>query len=206
MGFTTILDILGSAIIGGFLLILLWRIDDAAVQNVYNNSEELILQRNLTTTVTILEHDFRRIGYCKNYSLSQNVGAITSATDSSISFLTDVYDKGVVDTLHYYTGPTSELTSTPNPNDRYLYRVVNNDVPVGVNLGVTEFKLVYFDVLGDTLYPPIGDLRAISSVEINVAVENVAGYGGSSAEEQKSKYSNAYWRQIRVSAMNLSNR
>lgn len=206
MGFTTILDILGSAIIGGFLLLLLWRIDDAAVKNVYNSSEELILQRNLTTTVTILEHDFRRIGYCKNYALLRNVSAITAATDSSISFLTDVYDKGEVDTLHYYVGPTSELSSTPNPRDRYLYRVINDDRPVGVNLGVTQFKLVYFDALGDTLYPPIPNLRSISSVEINVAVENVVGYGGSSASEQQSKYSNAYWRQIRVSAMNLNNR
>jgi hypothetical protein len=203
MGFSTILDILGSIIIGGFLLILLWQIDDSAVKNVYNNGEELILQQNLATSARILERDFRRIGYCKSYNLIPKTNVIVSATDSSISFLTDVNDAGKVDTLNYYIGPTSELASTPNPRDRYLYRVVNNETPVGVNLGVTQFKLVYFDVYGDTLFTPIADLTLISSMEINIAVENVVGYGGDSPEEEQDKYSTAFWRQIRLAAMNL---
>lgn len=206
MGFSTLMDILSSIIIGGLLLILLWQIDDSAVKNVYNNSEELILQQNLATSARILEHDFRRIGYCKNYSLIPKTNVITSATDSSISFLTDVNDAGKVDTLKYYIGPTSELSTTPNPRDRFLYRVVNNEIPVGVNLGVTQFRLVYFDVYGDTLYTPISDLTLISSMEINIAVENVAGYGGNSDEDQGSKYSTAFWRQIRLAAMNLQKR
>jgi hypothetical protein len=206
MGFTTILDILGSFIIGGFLLILLWRIDDSAVQNVYNNSEELILQQNLATSARIVENDFRRIGYCKNYNLISKTNVITSATDSSISFLTDVYDQGNVDELKYYLGPTSELASTPNPRDRFLYRVVNSETPIGVNLGITQFRLVYFDVYGDTLHTPITDLSRISSMEINIAVENVEGYGGSSPEEEKNKYSSAFWRQIRLASMNLQKR
>ena len=206
MGFSSILDILGSIVVGGFLLILLWQIDDSAVKNVYNNSEELILQQNLATSARILERDFRRIGYCKNYNLIPKTNVITSATDSSISFLTDVYDKGVVDTLKYYLGPTSELASSPNPRDRFLYRVINNETPVGVNLGVTQFRLVYFDVYGDTLFTPISDLSQISSMEINIAVENVVGYGGDSPEEEQSKYSTAFWRQIRLAAMNLQKR
>jgi hypothetical protein len=129
---------------------------------------------------------------------------ITSATDSSISFLTDVFDKGHVDTLKYYLGPTSELASSPNPRDRFLYRVVNNETPVGVNLGVTQFRLVYFDVYGDTLFTPISDLSQISSMEINIAVENVVGYGGDSPEEEQSKYSTAFWRQIRLAANELT--
>ena len=206
MGFSTLLDILGSIIIGGFFLVLLWQIDDASVKNVYNNSEELILQQNLATTARILERDFRRIGYCKEYNLIPKTNVITSATDTSISFLTDVYDRGNVDVLKYYIGPTSELASTPNPHDRYLYRVVNNDPPIGVNLGVTQFRLVYFDVYGDTLHTPIPDLSIISSMEINIAVENVVGYGGSSPEEEQNKYSTAFWRQIRLTAMNLQKR
>ena len=203
MGFSTILDILGSMIIGGFLMLLLWQIDDAAVQNVFNNSEELILQQNLATTSEILEHDFRRIGYCKNYSLIPKTNVIVSATDTSISFLTDVNDQGNVDVLKYYIGPTSDLASTPNPRDRFLYRVVNNETPVGVNLGITQFKLVYFTVYGDTLHTPITDLSLISTMEINISVENVVGYGG---VDDNNKYSSAFWRQIRLAAMNLSKR
>jgi hypothetical protein len=207
MGYSTILDILGSIVVGGFLLLLLGRVNDAAVKNVYNNSEELILQQNLATTCLIIENDFRRIGYCKNYNLIPNTAAILSATDSSISFLTDVNDKGVVNTLKYYLGPTSELASTPNPRDRFLYRVVDNETPVGVNLGVTQFKLVFFDVYGDTIPFPIAtpDLTTISTMEINVAVENVYGYGDSS-QDGDNMYSSAFWRQIRLAAMNLKER
>src|SRR3990167_21511 len=183
MGFSSLIDIVGSIIIGGFLLILLWRIDDAAIQSTYNNTQELILQENLATSAMILENDFRRIGYCKNYSLIATTDAIISATDTSISFKTDVNDAGVVNTLNYYVGPSSELASTPNPRDRFLYRVVDSETPVGVNLGITQFKLVYFDQLGDTIPFHITDPTLIASMEINIAVENVIGYGGSSEEE-----------------------
>ena len=44
---------------------------------------------------------------------------------------------------------------TPNPNDRILYRVVNNAAPKGANLGITQFNLMYFSSLGDTLPYPI---------------------------------------------------
>ena len=36
---------------------------------------------------------------------------------------------------------------TPNPNDRILYRVVNNAPPKGANLGITHFSLLYFSVV-----------------------------------------------------------
>jgi len=198
MGYSAILDIIGSMIIGGFLILLLWRLDEAAVKNLYNNSQELVLQQNLATVATILENDFRRIGYCKNYSLIPQTNAISQATDTSISFLTDVVDDGNVNTLRYYTGPTSELLSTPNPRDRYLYRVVDDGAPIGVNLGVTQFRMVYFDQTGDTIPQPVTQPSLIASVEINIAVENVSGYD--------EEYSSAFWRQIRLAAKNLQNR
>ncbi len=69
------------------------------------------------------------------------------ADSNSIRFITDVDSDGNVDSISYYTGPISELASTPNPRDRFLYRVVNTETPVGTNLGVTAFNLVYYDAL-----------------------------------------------------------
>ena len=71
-------------------------------------------------------------------------------------------------------GPTSELSGTANPRDRLLYRVVNGNVPQEANLGVTQFYMNYYDALGDTIYHPIINMGEISSIEINVTVENVA--------------------------------
>jgi hypothetical protein len=120
------------------------------------------------------------------------------ADTSGIKFLTDIESDGNLDSIYYYLGPTSELSGTENPRDRLLYRVVNADNPQEANLGVTHFHMIYYDALGDTIYHPILNNGEISSIEINVTVENVAAYD--------ENYSRAYLRQIRMVARNLTNR
>jgi len=199
MGFSTIIDILGSIIIGGILMTIAWRLSDAATEKTYNNSGELALQQNLATVAQIIEWDFRKIGFCADWNkLPDPTKAILYADTSSIKFLTDVDADGNLDSIYYYLGPTSELSETENPRDRVLYRVVNDETPVKSNLGVTRFYLVYFDALGDSIHLPVDNYGIIASIEINVVVENVSAYD--------QKYSSAYWRQIRMVARNLKNR
>jgi len=203
MGFSSLIDILGSTLIGGILLITLFRLNDSGIENTYNNSGELTSQQNMTTVVQILENDFRKIGYCKDWTkIPKPNESIIIADSNQIKFLTDILPDGNpdgnVDTLYYYTGSTNELLSTPNPRDRYLYRVINGQTPVQVNLGVTQFSLKYFGALGDTLTFPITVPGAISSVQIDVSVENISAYDNI--------YSTVFWRQIRLSTQNLKNR
>jgi hypothetical protein len=199
MGFSTLLDILGSIIIGGVLMSIVFRLTDAATEKTYNNSGELALQQNLATVAQIIERDFRKIGYCANWNkLPDPSKAILMADTSGIKFLTDIESDGNLDSIYYYLGPTSELSGTENPRDRLLYRVVNADNPQEANLGVTHFHMIYYDALGDTIYHPILNNGEISSIEINVTVENVAAYD--------ENYSRAYLRQIRMVARNLTNR
>lgn len=224
MGIAVLLDVLGSVIVGGILLLTLFRINDNATQNTYNFSGELTLQENLVTTVEVLEYDFRKIGYCENPLALPNpeMNAILYADTSSIKFLTDLLitpygslnpsGDGILDTLEYFLGPTSELTGTPNPNDRMLYRVVNG-VPTGVNLGITEFKIRYFrdsltasgsttlaEILPNKLpksYVP-GTPTGITAMQIDIKVENTATYNAGN-----NPYRYAFWRQIRLSSRNL---
>ena len=199
MGFATIFDIMGSIIIGGILMLITWRLSDAATEKTYNNSGELSLQQNLTTIAQILETDFRKVGFCADYNKFPDPSkAIVYGDESRITFLADLDFDTNMDSIRYYLGPTSELTVTPNPRDRLLYRVVNNEAAITSNLGVTQFRLVFFDALGDTLTPPITTPGIISSLEINLAVENVAAYD--------TAYTGAFWRQIRLVARNIRNR
>lgn len=199
MGFSTILDIIGSMIIGGILLSITARLNDAATSKVYNNGAELSLQENMAVVAYILETDFRKIGFCSDWNKFPDPSkAIVYADESSIKYLTDIDSDTNMDSIRYYLGPTSELLSTPNPRDRMLYRVVNNEAPQTSNLGVTQFRLVYFDALGDTIAPPITIPGLINSIEINLALETVAAYD--------TAYSSAFWRQIRLVARNLRNR
>jgi len=222
MGATVILDVLGSMIIGGILLLTLFRMNDTAARNTYNFSGELMLQENLVATVEVLEYDFRKIGYCENPLALPNpeVNAILYADTSEIKFLTDImvppYDDpqgdGTLDSIRYYLGPASGLSGTPNPNDRMLYRVVNG-VPTGVNLGITYFKIRYFrdsliasgsttlaEILPNQLpkvYVP-GTPTGITALQIDIKVENTAAY-----DESNNPYRQAFWRQIRLSSRNL---
>ncbi len=206
MGFTTLFDIAGSMIIGGILMMMVWRLGDASAEKTYNNSGELTIQQNLLVLAQMIEFDFRKIGYCNNWNAVMDPRtkkafissqAIIYANETSMTFYTDLhpYD-GNLDSLRYYLGPVSECASTPNPRDRILYRVENNKAPVASNLGVTDFRMVYFDVNDDSITTPVVTRGLIKSIEINITVENVAAYD--------EKYSNAFWKQLRLASRNVS--
>ena len=199
MGISVILDILGSIIIGGILMMNLFQINASAVENNYTGTGELIAQQNLATIVQVLENDFRKIGYCADLKkIPVPPESILEADSNRIKFLTDVDFDGNVDSLLYYLGPTSELTQTPNPRDRYLYRVENNEAPIGVNLGVTQFHMTFYDALGNKINFPIATPGEIFTMQIDLTVEDVSAYD--------ENYSKAFWRQIRLAARNLRNR
>lgn len=199
MGIATIFDLVGSVIIGGILLITLFKVNDSATRNTYAFSGELIVQENLVTSVEVLEYDFRKIGYCEDpFAIPNTKRAILYADSTDITYLTDVDFDGIPDTMRYYLGPPSELTGTPNPDDRMLYQEINGN-RAGVNLGITLFKIKYFGALGGELslprsFPPTG----IFSMQIDIRIENTSAYD--------ENYRYAFWRQIRLASRNLENR
>ena len=100
--------------------------------------------------------------------------------------------------MDYYIGPPSELRDTPNPRDRYLYRLLNNEPPVSTNMGITQFDLKYFDVFNNEIPSPVTVPGEIHTIQINITVEDPAAYD--------EKYNTVFWRQIRLAARNLRNR
>lgn len=199
MGTNVFLDIIGSVIIGGILLTTLFRMSDRAAERTYNQSGDLTVQQNLATVVKILEFDFRKMGYCADWTkLPDPTKIIVYADSNKIKFLTDVDKNGSVDTMSYYVGPASELIYTANPRDRFLYRVVNKETPAKVNLGVTYFNLVYYDSEGDVITTPVAVPGEIHSMQISLAVEDIDAYN--------QKYTEVFWRQIRMTGRNLENR
>jgi hypothetical protein len=199
MGFSTLLDILGSIIIGGLVLLILFRVNTSTTSNLYTNNSEANVQSAMISVGQVLEEDFRKIGYCKDWTkIPDPTKAILFADTSSIKFLTDLNNDGNVDTLSYYLGPTSELLNTPNPEDRLLYRVANSDAPKSSNVGITEFKITYFDTFGNILSTPVTPPSQIQKMQIDIKVENT--------EPIDSTYVVAFWRQLRLTARNLQNR
>ncbi|MEN8194012.1 MAG: hypothetical protein ABFS12_14405 [Bacteroidota bacterium] len=199
MGFASIIDVLGSIAIGGFLMLTLFRMNSASAENTYHYTGELTVQESMVSIVKLLEYDFRKIGYCEDPTKLTPSKAITYADTSDITFLYDVDFDGDVDVVRYYLGPASDLTETPNPDDRMLYRSVNGN-SVAANLGVTRFYITYYGyVVGTPLDVPITAApTGILSMQIDIRVENTAAFGD--------EYRYAYWRQVRLSSRNLYNR
>ena len=199
MGMNVILDILGSVIIGSILMLSIFRVHTSSTEDMYRGSSNLVAQTNLATVVQILETDFRKIGYCADWEkIPIPTEAIFYADSNDIRYLTDVDQNGDVDTVRYYFDYATDIPETPNPRDRFLYRIVNSEAPVGVNLGVTQFKMEYFNALGSELTFPISNPREIYTMQIDITVEDVAAFD--------QKYQTIFWRQIRMAARNLFNR
>lgn len=204
MGYSTLIDLMGSTIIGGLLLLILLTLNDAAVENNFVYGGEAIAQANLVEVVRLVEHDFRKIGYCRDWEkIPDPSKSVLMATQNSIKFLTDDDNDGILDTIFYQLGSESELEITPNPNDKMLYRIRNNEDPIGANLGVTQFDLFYYDAMGNELSFPITVPSAIYTMQINIKVEDVYGYDRVNSDEI---YSSAFWRQVRLASRNLKNR
>lgn len=199
MGANVILDIIGSIIIAGILMLSIFRVNNSSTEDLYRGTGNLVAQTNLATVVQILETDFRKIGYCFDWKqIPVPTEAILYADSVSIRYLTDVDKNGIVDTMYYYFDPITDIPGTPNPRDRILYNVVNGETPVGVNLGVTQYRMEFFNSLGTKLNFPITDPREIYTMQIDITVEDVAAYD--------QKYQTIFWRQIRMAARNLFNR
>lgn len=205
MGSSSLLDIIGSFIVAGLLFLMGLRLNAAANETTATYNDNLTLQRNVTTLVGLLDQDFRRIGYCKNWrKIPDPSKAIRIAEANKLRFWTDVNNDGILDSVTYYLGSPSELTDTPNPRDCYLYRQLNAQTPQRINFGVTQFSLRYYDSMNDTIAFPIADPRKVYFMEISVAMETAFPY--------KQEYINnpsayqTFWKQIRLVTKNLRNR
>ena len=205
MGATTILDVIGSAVVGGLILLMLLRAQSANVENLYVNGSDLVAQLNLVEVSRVLEYDFDKIGYCTDWTkMPAPTESILYADKSSIRLLSDDSLDGDMDLVSYYLGSTEELSKTPNPNDRMLYRVINGAEPIGANLGVVDFNIEYFDVMGDKLATPVAECTRIASMEISLTVQNTSGYDPYYTENDQ--YMNSFWKQYKLTAKNLGNR
>lgn len=210
MGTSTIFDIIGSAIVAGMLLLTALRLNAQANETtlVYNGSVRL--QQNMVALVMWVEHDFRRIGYCKDYTkIPFPTQSIRVADSSNITFWTDDQSTGNLDSVRWYIGPTSEMSSTPNPRDRKIYRKINNTTPEGWNLGVTQFKLEYYNYAGTVLTTPVAQPSAIYSMQISIVCESPftfqEQYRATKAADSLADFQ-VQWRQLRMAAKNLRNR
>lgn len=163
------LEIIGSAVIGGLVLLIILQLNTGIVDSSTNLSMTSNVQGNLTALAEEVEYFFRKIGYDVTAS-----PIITVADPEYITFLSDIDADGVVDSVSFFLSDTSTLSITANPNDKLLYRKINNDTPFASNLGVVDFDLSYYNSSGN-IAAALGDIRYI---KYSLTVQSVYPYNG----------------------------
>lgn len=206
MGSTVLIDIIGSMMIGGLLLVSALRMNESATKNTYQEQENLTVQQNMTAIIQTIQSDFRRIGYCKDPSQTADpTRYILYGRSDSIAFAADINNSGTLNIVKWWLGAKIK---TPNPDTmRMLCRQVDNTTMLDANLGVTQFSLVYIDVSGDTIVPPyIGGLvPSPQLIQLTVKIEPTAAYAEPTALYRENAYTQnfAYWRQTRLVSRNI---
>lgn len=143
-----LIDIFGSIFIAGILLLMILKLNLFASNSSYYSDNELKLQQNAKTLAEIINYDLRKIGY--NYDST----ALIVAQPTRIKFYADMNPPGTaghgtVDVVEYYLGDSTEVTATPNPRDKILYRILNYvDTTGGPSLGLVDLKFSYLNSHG----------------------------------------------------------
>ena len=184
------INLLGSIVIGALLLLAILNMNSTMTAKSYEHTLDNMVRGSTTTTAEMISHDFHKIGF----GVTNPANMISSFDSTSIQFLGDLDADGIMDTLTYTLSDIAAASNTPNPRDRYIYRQVNNGPQVDIGLGVTDFKLRYFDATGYVTTNP-GD---IDCIEIQLTVESII----SCIVNDSTYYARNYW-QTRISPPNL---
>lgn len=138
-----VLDLIGATVISAFVTLMLMNVNNnlsvTAAQQYLNTNT----QQNTVALAEMMHFDFKNTGYRVTDSIK-----INRAQADRITVKGDFDNNGSVDSVSYYLGQTSDLSNTPNPNDRPLYRVLNGATPVASNWGVTSMRFTYYDESG----------------------------------------------------------
>jgi len=172
-----ILDLVGSFIVGGLLLLTLFRAQSNLVQRSDERAMDLIVQGNMATLVEILQHDVRKMGF----SVPDSVDAVSAADSTSLTFLADLDADGSIETVSYSVSDTSAASGTENPRDRLFFHRENGLPVEGMTMGVTNFHLTYLDSSGSETTTP----AQIRAIEIEITLESLYPYGD--------RYARAAW-------------
>lgn len=163
----TTFDYIGSVAVGGMIVVIVLTLNSNIVTSSFQRNLDLLSQESAVNLVTILETDFKRIGYFSN------TRPVTLAERGAVTFVGDVDDDGWPDVVTYRVGDSTELLQTKNPWDRPLYRRTGSD-SLNVASGLVSFALSYFDSTSTALpydslrYPVFLDRIRMIQVELRI--------------------------------------
>ena len=169
--------LIGSIVIGSLLLLRVSMFQTDFKQHMYRQTFDLIVQDRAMSLIEMIDADFKDVGF------GTTPPAFAHADSDSVVYYVDLGEDGITDSVSYFVSGMVGGLGTPNPRDKILYRRVNNGQPLAVGLGVTDFKLKYFNDIGNET----NVLADIKTIEVTLELESTAPIDG--------KYSSFFFRE-----------
>ena len=145
-----LLDQLGGIVVGGILILSIIGLNFQMNNASYEKFGQSTIQQTAISTMETIEYDFYKIGYRVSTEVIQVADSTTTKFKTDLITTTYPEGDGTEDIIEYSIGTEEDLNSTPNPNDKPLYRKVNSGQNELVGT-VTEWKINYYDLLGNEL-------------------------------------------------------
>ena len=200
------MDVIFSMILGFAIILIIVNANVVVSENAFYYNGQVVVQEMLISAATLIEGEFRNMGYGVQQGQTGSTGIIDAADDITITFNTKI--GGVVRSIKYYSGDPGEF-DFQNEMIRGLYRQVDNQEPRMIGY-VTRFELRYFERNGTELSVPMNSPGNIHMVEIEMEVQHPHALYTDVAriDEQDPDlyYSTTMWRQSRLSSKNFSTR
>jgi hypothetical protein len=188
-----VLDLLGSLIIAGSVILLSLRLSDTVNSTTMSSAASSNIMEQMVSTVDLMESDFKKIGY----GVADPATALVLADSTRIRFRADLDRDGDVDSVEWYLG--RRLTQYQDRDVRILCRRVNLRTDTLAASGVTAFKMRYLDRDGT----PTTLLANIAMVELTVSLSSLYKVADQ-VNPDSLVYVTALVRQGLVAARNLS--
>jgi hypothetical protein len=213
MGSSVLLDIIGSFLVFGLLLLTALRMDTNAVEDNFSYNTAVNLQLQLVSLTAQIEDDFRQVGYdTTEMQIQPSTAAIRYGTAHDFRFTADMNNDGTVDSVEYLLGPSRGLR---NPNICTLVRnywdgknSANNRVD-SIRAYITQLDFTYY--LADKLTlvdPPVGPGTGVGMICLSLTLQSpdkvTSSTGPTIYSESDTALYSVYWKQFQIVSKNMT--
>lgn len=201
---STIMDVLFSMILGGMLLVTITNANDVAAENSGLLVGDKMVQESAVSVSLYLDGEMRNMGF----GVPDSEQVVLQADSTIVRYRVSLPPFDDIDTVTFYLGSTADLASTPNTQDRYLYRVENGGAPIPVAV-LTYLRFQYLDRTDSVMSTPVSQnsLGNVFKVDVTTEVQNsYALYRPQAmvlAGQADALYSSFLWNQTRLAAQNV---
>lgn len=184
------IDTLGATLLFGVVVLIVVGLNAMLMSTSHQDNFRTIVNEQISGVDTlagltaIFAEDIQNAGY-------NSTAAFRLADSNKITILGDIDQTGSADSVRWYLSAVTPPAGT-NPNLRNsLLRKQNTQSGLGGGLGVSLFRLFYYDSLGRAISTPVasGSLGKIRSIKVQIQVESSyrVAYGTDTS------YAASYW-------------